>query len=242
MNGRVRRRIWTEGSMTKVQLALMTVGTCALVLAVTDNADAAPPAKGANAPMSIQPTAKPADAKPADTAAPQAAQPKTEPKFAQNSLFAELAGAGGIYSINYERMVADEVAVRAGFSYLSMSASVSAGGDTASSSTTLMTFPITASYLGVHSGKHALELGGGTTLISSSGTASGTGVSASGSGFGALGTAMVGYAIHPIDGAGFNFRIGALMLMGKGVSLSAAHDPTAFGVAPWGYLSLGASF
>jgi hypothetical protein len=225
--------------MIKFHLALMTAGTCALVLARTNDVNAGPPAKGAAAPMSIQPTAQ----RPVESAAPQAAQPRSQPKLAENSIFIEGLGAGGLYSLNYERMVADEVAVRAGFSYLSIGMSASgSNGQTSGASATLMTFPLTASYLGVRSGKHALELGGGATLISASGTASGTGVSASGSGFGALGTAMVGYAIHPVEGAGFNFRIGAMALMGKGVSLSSGSDPTAFGFAPWGYLSLGASF
>ena len=223
--------------MIKVQTALITVGTCALVLAATNRADAAPPAKGAAAPMSIQPTARPVDA-----AAPQAAAPRAEPKLAENSIYAEGLGAGLAYSLNYERLVADEVAVRAGFSYMSFGASVSSGTETASASATFMTFPITASYLGVRSGKHALELGGGTTLMSASGSASGIGASSSGSGFGALGTAMVGYRIHPVEGAGFNFRVGAMALMGKGVSLSSTSDPAGFGVIPWFYLSLGASF
>src|SRR5688572_11103749 len=206
--------------MIKVQLALMTVGTCALVLATTDHADAAPPAKGATAaPMSIQPTAQ----RPVDAAAPQMAAPRAEPKLAPNSIYAEGLGAGLAYSLNYERLVADEVAVRAGFSYMSFGASVSSGGQTSSASATFMTFPITASYLGVRSGKHALELGGGATMMSASGTASGIGVSSSGSGFGALGTAMVGYRIHPLEGAGFNFRVGAMALMGNGVSLSAGN-------------------
>src|SRR5689334_9560297 len=192
MNGRVRRRSLSEGSMIKVQLALMTVGTCALVLAATDDADAAPPAKGATAPMSIQPTARPVDA-----AAPQAAPPvRTEPKFAENTIYAEGLGAGLVYSLNYERMVAESVGVRAGFSYMSFGASATVGNETSSASATFMTFPITASYLGIRSGKHALELGGGATLISASGTASGVGVSSSGSGFGALGDLLVGYRIH----------------------------------------------
>ncbi|HMI87677.1 MAG TPA: hypothetical protein VK550_26505 [Polyangiaceae bacterium] len=222
--------------MIKVQLALMTAGTCALVLASTTHADAAPPAKGATAPMSIQPTARPVD-----VATPPASTPRAEPKLAENSIYAEGLGAGLAYSLNYERMVADEVAVRAGFSYMSFGASATSGGQTSSASATFMTFPITASYLGVRSGKHALELGGGTTLMSASGSASGVGASSSGSGFGALGNAMVGYRIHPVEGAGFNFRIGAMALMGKGVSLSST-DPSAFGVIPWFYLSLGASF
>jgi hypothetical protein len=188
--------------------------------------------------MSIQPTARPAD-----TNAPQPVAPvRTEPKFAENSVYAEGLGAGLVYSLNYERMVADTVGVRAGFSYMSFGASVTSGNQTSSASATFMTFPITASYLGVRSGKHALELGGGATLLSASGTANGVGVSSSGSGFGALGNAMVGYRIHPVDGAGFNFRVGAMALMGKGVGLSSTTDPTAFGMMPWFYLSLGASF
>jgi hypothetical protein len=56
------------------------------------------------------------------------------------------------------------------------------------------------------------------------------------------GTAMVGYRIHPLEGAGFNFRVGAMAIGGSGLSLSAPTDPTAFGVIPWLYLSMGASF
>jgi hypothetical protein len=188
--------------------------------------------------MSIQPTARPVDA-----AAPQAAPTqRTEPKLAPNSIYAEGLGAGLAYSLNYERLVVDDVAVRAGFSYMSFGASTTmSNGETIGASATFMTFPITASYLGVRSGKHALELGGGTTLMSASGSASGIGASSSGSGFGALGNAMVGYRFHPIEDAGFNFRVGTMALMGKGVGFSVT-DPTAFGVMPWFYLSLGASF
>lgn len=226
--------------MTNVKLAFITMGTAALVLAATNEASAAPPAKGATPPMSIQPTAQ----RPVDTAAPQAPASRPElPKLAPNSIYAEGLGAGLAYSLNYERLVIDDLAVRAGFSYMSFGASAtSSNGQTASASATFMTFPITASYLGVRSGKHALELGGGATIMSASGSASGIGASSSGSGMGALGTAMVGYRIHPLEGAGFNFRIGAMALMGNGVSLSAANDPTAFGMIPWFYLSLGASF
>lgn len=157
--------------------------------------------------------------------------------LAKNSIFAEGLGAGLAYSFNYERMVIDDLGVRAGFSYLS--ASASAGGSSASS--TLLTFPITASYVGVRSGKHALELGGGATLAHSSGSASSLGQSASGSGMTAYGTAMVGYRLHPVDHAGFQFRVGAMALLGKGLGLSDP-DPEAFSVLPWGYLSMGASF
>ena len=217
--------------MIKAQHVFMTMGTAALVLAATATANATPPAKSATPPMSIQPTARPVD-----TAAPQEA-----PKLAPNSVYAEGLGAGLLYSLNYERLVIDDLAVRAGFSYTSFGASASAGGQTMSASATFLTFPITASYIGVRSGKHALELGGGATLAHASGAGSGVGVSASGSGMTAYGTTMVGYRIHPIEGAGFNFRVGAMGLFGNGLSLSTS-DPSKFGMLPWLYLSMGASF
>jgi hypothetical protein len=184
--------------------------------------------------MSIQPTAQ----RPVDMAAPQAPTSREQPKLAPNTIYAEGLGAGGVYSLNYERLVIDDLAVRAGFSYISMS--LSAGSSSASAS--LLTIPITASYIGVRSGKHALELGGGATLTSASAAGRTLGSSASSSGLGAFGSAMVGYRIHPLEGAGFNFRIGAAALMGKGMSLSSDGDPNAFGMLPWFYISMGASF
>jgi hypothetical protein len=52
---------------------------------------------------------------------------------------------------------------------------------------------------------------------------------------------MVGYRLHPVGDAGFMFRVGAMALVGKGLSLSTG-DPEKIGVLPWLYLSLGASF
>ena len=52
-----------------------------------------------------------------------------------------------------------------GFSYLSFGASATAGDVTSSASATYLAFPLTASYLGVRSGNHGLELGGGATLM-----------------------------------------------------------------------------
>jgi hypothetical protein len=52
---------------------------------------------------------------------------------------------------------------------------------------------------------------------------------------------MVGYRLHPVDGAGFQFRVGLMALIGEGLALSNP-DPKSLGVLPWGYISLGASF
>jgi len=160
---------------------------------------------------------------------------RAEDRDANNSIFVEAGGPGLLYSVNYERIVENDFALRIGASYTSLSAS--AGG--ASASATFMTFPVIASYLGLRSGNHALELGVGGTAVYANGAASGTGMAVSGSGMAALGTAIIGYRRQPMDG-GFQFRIGLEALAGKGLALSNP-DPNAFGVLPWLYMSLGFS-
>jgi hypothetical protein len=186
-----------------------------------------------------QPASTAPPAPPAGEAPPAKAAGENRP--APNSVYVEGLGAGLVYSINYERMVADEVGVRVGFSYLSFGATASAGGQTSSASASFVTIPITASYIGVRRRSSSLELGGGATIAYASGSASGVGASASGSGMTPYGVAMVGYRLHPVDHPGFQLRVGLMALVGQGLALSNA-DPRALGVLPWGYLSLGASF
>lgn len=163
----------------------------------------------------------------------------TPGRDANNSFFIEGGGPGLLYSLNYERIVENDFGLRAGFSYTSFSASASSGGSTASASAAIMTFPVIASYLGVRSGNHALEMGAGGTIAYATGSASGTGIASSGSGMMGLGTLLLGYRRQPENG-GFQFRIGVEALMGKGLSLSNP-DPNSFGVLPWMYMSLGFS-
>ena len=158
-------------------------------------------------------------------------------KPAENGVYLEGLGAGLLYSINYERIVLDALAIRAGFSYWSVSASASSGSASASASASFINVPITVSYVGLR----GLEVGAGTTLMYASGSGSTIGASASGSGISPLGTAMVGYRLHPRGHAGFQFRVGAMAMMGKGLSLSTS-NPESFGVLPWLYLSAGAGF
>lgn len=158
---------------------------------------------------------------------------------ADNSFFLEGGGPGLLYSINYERLIESDYGLRIGVSYQSFSASASSGGSTSSASASFVTVPVIASYLGLRSGNHILELGAGGTAIYASGSASGTGMAASGSGMTALGTAIIGYRRQPVPG-GFQFRIGIEALMGKGLALSNP-DPNKFGVLPWMYLSFGFS-
>ncbi|MGE3669493.1 MAG: hypothetical protein AB7K71_07525, partial [Polyangiaceae bacterium] len=58
-----------------------------------------------------------ADDVPTDTGTDEAEAPST--RSAKNSLYIELLGNGGLYSLNYERNLTDDVAARVGFSYIS---------------------------------------------------------------------------------------------------------------------------
>jgi hypothetical protein len=155
-------------------------------------------------------------------------------RTADNNFFIEGGGPGLLYSLNYERIFEQDFGLRLGFSYQAFSASASGG----SASGSFFTIPVIASYLGVSSGNHVLELGVGGTAIYASGSVSGT-VAAAASGMTALGTALIGYRRQPVDG-GFQFRVGVEALVGKGLAFSNP-DPNKFGVLPWMYLSLGFS-
>lgn len=212
----------------------ITVGI--VTSAATANAadDASPsPASGAQSAATAQP--------PTAGEKPQAPS-ESDNHPAPNSVFVEGLGAGLIYSLNYERMVTDDVAVRGGFGYVSFGGSTSVNGQTTSSgSVSLLTIPITVSYTGIRARSSSLELGGGTTIAYASGSGSGAGVSASGSGVMPFAVAMVGYRLHPVDHAGFQLRVGAMAIAGEGLGLSNP-NANSFGVIPWAYLSLGASF
>jgi len=164
--------------------------------------------------------------------------PPVNPKerTAKNSVFAEGLGAGILYSVNYERLVINDLGVRVGFAYYAFSAS----SGSSSAKAGYVMFPITASYIGISSGSHALELGAGTTLAYVTAASSSMGLSASGAGVGGFGTILVGYRIQPRRG-GFQFRIGFSGFFGPGLGFSV-DDPKAWGFFPWGYISFGGSF
>ena len=186
----------------------------------------------------------PVAAQPEAEAAPapgNPAKPSSESVRAPNSVNVEGLGAGLIHSFNYERLVMEDLGVRVGLSYMSVSASATSSAGTSSASASFMTFPIEVSYLGVGSSHHMLEAGGGFSLLYASGTASGTGYSASGSGMGVLPNLLLGYRLHPVDGAGFQFRVGMMLSVGKGLGYDVT-DPDKIGFMAWPYLSLGASF
>ena len=161
-------------------------------------------------------------------------------RIAVNSVFAEALGPGLAYSLNYERTIENDFGLRLGVSYLSVGASVSSGSGTIDASAGFFSVPLVASYLGIASGNHVLELGVGGIFTHASGSGSGFGMSASASGNVLLGTAVIGYRRQPVNG-GFMFRVGLSALAGKGLGFDVT-DPEKVGVIPWPYMSLGATF
>jgi hypothetical protein len=115
--------------------------------------------------------ATPAGAAPAPAPPPPPAGNEGGDHPAANSVYAEGLGEAIIYSVNYERIFVDQLAVRAGIGYFSVSAGATAGSTSSSSSSSLLFIPITVSWFGLRSGKHSLELGVGTTLLDFGGSA-----------------------------------------------------------------------
>ncbi|MGH7435563.1 MAG: hypothetical protein ACRENE_07795 [Polyangiaceae bacterium] len=73
--------------------------------------------------------------------------------LAPNSVYVEAFGAGLADSLNYERMVADQFALRAGVGLFGAGVTYANGGGQGP----LIAFPITVSYVGVRAHAHALE-------------------------------------------------------------------------------------
>lgn len=138
----------------------------------------------------------------------------TNARSARNVVFAELLGNAGLYSINYERFITDDVSVRVGFEYFSFSLNLL--GNT--SSTSVVVAPVMLNYLGIGSRDHKLELGIGPEVFRT--ITSGLEVGA---------TATVGYRYVPHDG---------------GVTCNIGFTPiiTRHGFLPWGGLGLGGAF
>jgi hypothetical protein len=140
---------------------------------------------------------------------PSAAPARNYETMAKNTFFAELGGAGLIYSLNYDRLLSPSWSVRGGLSFLG--ASVGTGSSSAGFG--LVTIPLTTSYLFNLGGSSShIELGGGVTGLI--GSVSGTvfGGTNSASGFLPMITGIVGYRLQPAEG-GFNFRAGVTPLL-----------------------------
>ena len=135
----------------------------------------------------------------------------------ENALYAEAAGVGLLYSLNYERMVSDNVSLRIGYSswsftlpFIFVSESVSFTG-----------IPIMVNLLEGR-GNSKLEIGGGLQFCQVTTTSSTVGFFNSGSsstsastGFTPIGVASIAYRYQP-NGGGLHFRAALDPLISSG--------------------------
>lgn len=148
-------------------------------------------------------------------------------RTAHNTVFVELGGNALLYSLSYERILPSDVSLRAGFGYVS----VSATAGTASSSVTSVGIPVTMSYLGIGSGATKFELGGGVLFERFSGaTSTGFGDKIKAGAFVPLATGIAGLRVAP-PGGGFNFKLAFTPIWHPDV-----------GFFPWGSLAFGVGF
>jgi hypothetical protein len=149
---------------------------------------------------------------------------------AKNAIYLEGLGPALYYSLNYERILGDVVAARIGAGFMSVTAS--AGSDSANSM--VLAIPVTFSWIGLYSGWHGLELGGGGTLFYASNGASVAGNGGTVAGFFPSVVAFAGYRLHPVDKVGVQFR--------AGFDFNVFFDGQTVVALPWGHLSLGVAF
>lgn len=125
----------------------------------------------------------------------------TETPLARNLVYGELLGAGGLYSLNYERRFAKQWTARIGFSAYSGESELRTND-----SVTLVLVPVMINVL-LPGGSHNLELGAGPVFGYASARSDEFG-ELSGAGIGNV-SANIAYRYQPVDG-GFTFRAGLL--------------------------------
>jgi hypothetical protein len=130
---------------------------------------------------------------------------------AANAVYLELFGNGGLYSLNYEHIVADHLALRVG--YASWSGNMLFGP---SAETRFEGVPVSASYLFGSNSERLLEIGGGVTF----GHHENSGGDNS---FRSL-TAVVMYRNQPV-GRGYLFRVGVTPFYSLDSGEGAYPDP-----------------
>ena len=141
--------------------------------------------------------------------------------FARNSIFVELLGNGGLYTLNYDHKFFDHVSARIGAEYISLTGSDTNVEDRVS----IFLLPVMINYL-VGNGNSRLELGAGAILGGVDANVDNETVNGIGGG---SFTGTIGYRLQPRDG-GFLFRIGFTPIV------------SSLGFYPWAGLSLGATF
>jgi hypothetical protein len=156
-----------------------------------------------------------------------------EERSANNSIYFELFGPAILYSINYDRVIGD-LALRVGFEYLSVSSGLTDNnGVVVNNKASIIGVPITASYIGIGSKKHMLELGGGVTVFSFGAGAGVLGADVNESALFVNPALIMGYRLQPPDG-GFLLR--------AGLAPWYFHVQDATLILPMPYVALGGTF
>ena len=125
--------------------------------------------------------------------------------FAQNNtIYLELLGNGLLYSLNYDRMVTDNISVRAGYGGLTVSNSTVSSGVIVTEDIKITLIPVLANYLRGE-GNHKLEMGGGIVLVSVDYSGNVADVDFSLAADGAIPTGNLGYRYQKSEG-GFFFK------------------------------------
>ena len=218
---------------------------CALMLTGSALAQEAPAPDAEEAFEAVEAPAEAEEVVPEDAAVPASAPPVVVNDFNPvvplpgNTIYAEGLGAGFLYSFNYERVLPLDFAVRVGFGYLGIGATVTdeETGATAEGNVGFFTVPITASYLGLRSdsGVHIFELGLGVTIAGLTASASAD-VPLAGSVF-AEDSAMTAV---PHFVLGYRLQLGFLQLRGGFSPLITVVDGSV-GVVPLPHVSMGLS-
>jgi hypothetical protein len=126
----------------------------------------------------------------------------------QNAVYFELLGPGLLYSINYERMVSDNISLRIGYSSWQVTTPF-----LITSSVSFTGIPVMVNFLS-GDGNSKLELGAGIEFIQFGATTSFLGFdSKTSTGSGSAGVFALGYRYQP-KGGGIHFRIGIDPLIG----------------------------
>jgi hypothetical protein len=149
------------------------------------------------------------------------------PRTAVNTIYAELLGNALSYSLNYERMIQDNIGLRVGVSYFGLSVAPSQDKNL---TTAVFSMPLMGMYF-VGTEASRLELGLGTTVAFSSVKTVTNGSEDIASGVSAIITSTIAYRIQPPQG-GFNFKIGA----------TPYFAPATGTVMIWGGISAGFGF
>jgi hypothetical protein len=137
---------------------------------------------------------------------------------ARNAFYIELLGNGLLYSVNYDRLFADQISGRVGLMVI--------GAANDSSAAAVIAAPIMANYLFGRGNSH-FEAGIGVTVMTGA-VENVEGIEDEGFS-GAVGTATLGYR-YQRPGGGFVFRAGLTPFFGGG------------GILPWFGLSFGYGF